>query len=138
MAITTLTSCSCTLGGTAITAYVSQIEIDDGKESVERTVFGNVARNMGSGIARWTIRITAFQDYGSSALHSIVTPLVNTNVAIIIRMDSTANVSVTNPEWQATGHLARYKRLDAKVGEDPVVVLEFENAGTAISEKTVS
>ena len=136
MAVETLTDVSVSLGGTDVSSYVTEVAIDNGSESLDRTVFGNAARKFGSGIADWTITMTAFQDYGASAFHSIAGALLGSDVAIIIKKDSTASTSATNPQWTATGHMTRYTPIGAKVGEDPIVEIEFKSAGTVVAEAT--
>lgn len=138
MAIEVLKDVTVSLGGTVITGTV-EVALDDGSEEVDRTVFSSQARKTGSGLPNPSCTIKAFHDFGASpAAYVIAKALLNTDTAIIIRKDSTANLSATNPSYEVTMHLARIHRMSAVVGSDPMFTMEFKSAGTAVSEVTAS
>jgi hypothetical protein len=118
-----------TINSVDLSAYVTAVEIDDGYVPMDRTVFGNVTRTIGGGIGDWTVRVKARQDFGSSAWHSQILPLLNLNTTIVINRNSQS----LHPQWTGTGRFRRYTPLKTKAGEDPEVELEFGSTGTFIS-----
>ena len=135
MAIQILTDVTVSLGGTVVSGII-EVEVNDGQVTRDRGVFSDVAVNSGGGLQDPSIKVTGFSDYGvSPALYVVAKALQNTNVAIIINRDSTVGTSATNPSWHLTGYLANVPVLVAKVGEEPIMTLEFVGAGTALSEK---
>lgn len=135
MAIEVLTDVTVSLGGTVVSGIV-EVEINDGQVTLDRGVFSDAAVNSGGGLDDPSIKVTGFADYGvSPALYVVAKALQNSNVAIIINRDSTTGTGATNPSWHLTGYLGTVPVLAAKVGEDPMMTLEFKGAGTALSEK---
>ena len=132
MAVVAFTNAQVTIGGTDLSDHVREVTIDDGVVELTDTVMGDTAESLMGGLKRWTITVKLLQDYAASKTHEVLRPLVNTNVALIIRPANAAR-SGTNPEWQATGFLSAYTPLMGAVGtlQEPSVV--FKNSGSGIS-----
>jgi len=134
MAITTLNNASISVGGTDLSDHCVKIDIDDGVTEKDGVVFQDTAEHVQGGLEAWTISVTLRQDFGAGKTHETLRAVINTNVALIIRVDGTAIRSGTNPEWAATGFFGRYKPLgDGAVGEIPLVEAVFKNAGSGLT-----
>ena len=134
MAITTLNNASISVGGTDLSDHCVKIDIDDGVVEKDGVVFQDTAEHVQGGLESWTITAIFRQDYAASKVHETLRADINTNVALIIRVDGTAIRSGTNPEWAATGFFGRYKPLgDGQVGEIPMVEAVYKNAGSGLT-----
>ena len=134
MAIVTLNNASISIGGTDLSDHCIKIDIDDGVVEKDGVVFQDTAEHVQGGLESWTFTATLRQDYAAGKTHETLRALINTNVALIVRVDGTAVRSGTNPEWALTGFFPRYKPLgDGDVGEIPNIEAVFKNAGSGIT-----
>ena len=135
MAVTPLKNAFASIGAVDLSDHCVEVEIDDGVVELDNTVMSNTADNMQGGLRRWTIRFTLLQDYAAGKTHETLRPLINTNVALIVRPDAGV-VSGTNPQWNGTGFFSRYAPIKGPVGQLQRVVAEFKNAGSSLTYAT--
>ena len=134
MAITTLNNASILVGAVDLSDHCVKISIDDGVVETDGVVFQDTATHVQGGLEDWTITALFRQDFAASKVHETLRADINTNVALIIRVDGTAIRSGTNPEWAATGFYGRYKPLgDGAVGEIPMVEAVWKAAGSGLT-----
>lgn len=136
MAIVVRKNVGVIIGGTDLSDHTMEVQIDDGFAEHDGTVMTHAAEKVQGGLAKWTISVKLKQDYAAASVHQVIRPLLNTDVALIIRLIKTSNRGGTNPEWQATGYFGTYVPLGGAVGSFQEPMMVFKNAGTAISEVT--
>ena len=118
MAITVLTDAFVSVGGTDISDHVESVEINMESEDVDITAMGATARNHAPGLRNDSMTFNVFQDFASSSIDSVFSPLVGdaAGSAVIVRPTSSATSS-TNPAYSATMVLLGYMPLAGTVGE---------------------
>jgi len=112
-----------------LSSYVRSVTLTYEAESQDETAMGDDTRIAIGGLKNWSAEVELNQDFGSSALDSIVFSLVGTTGTLKIREDSGA-VSTSNPEYSGTALLTSYPPFGNAVGDLATTSLSFTSAGT--------
>ena len=126
MATIVLTNPLISLGGTAVKTYATSVTLNYEVDQVEVTAFGDSGHRFTGGLQNITVDMTLNQDYASSALESIVYPLVGTTTTITIKPVDAAT-STTNPLYTiSNAYLAAHTPVAGGVGELSTTSLSFQ------------
>jgi hypothetical protein len=119
MAIVMSNLVSLTVGGTDLSDHVREIKIDMSAEDLDATAMGATSRAHAVGLRDDRMEVTFLQDYATSKVDATLAPLVSssTGFVIVVKPNSGAIVSPTNPSYTMTSLLFDYSPIDATVGE---------------------
>lgn len=112
-----------------ISSYVRSVTVNYEAESHDETAMGADTRKNKGGLKNWSMEFEFNQDFASSALDSILFPLVGTQVTVTVRPDSAA-VGASNPQFSGTGLIQGYPIFGNSVGDLATAGVTIEPAGT--------
>ena len=101
---------------TDISSYVSSITLNSTVNEVQTTAMGNTAITRVGGLVDSSVTLEFFQDFATSALESVIYPLVGTVTAMKIKPTSSAN-SAVNPQYSFSALVSEWSPLSGAVGE---------------------
>lgn len=134
MAELTLTDAYLSVASNDVSSWVTSITISQSGNIQENTAMGATFITRIGGLQDWSVSVEFNQDYAASNLDSILSPLVNTSVALVIRPTSGA-VSTSNPEWTGNAFLESYEPIAGAVGDVATAPVNFVGNG-ALSRAT--
>lgn len=120
----------------------SSIDLSDHVESVElMTGVGNVSvtamqdgweDHIPSGVKRWSVRLSLYQDYDSSETYSVLSAALSTGVVLPLFVKATtASVSATNPGFSGSVVLdGDFAQIAGTVGDGNKTSVTLKGAGT--------
>lgn len=129
MAELTLTDAYLSVAANDVSSWVTSITISHTANIQENTAMGSTFISRIGGLQDWSVSVEFNQDYAASNLDSILSPLVNTSVALVIRPTSGA-VSTSNPEWTGNAFLESYEPIGGSVGDVATAPVNFVGNGT--------
>jgi hypothetical protein len=114
---------------TDISSYVSSITLNSTVNEVQTTAMGNTAITRVGGLIDSSVTLEFFQDFASSALESIIYPLVGTVTPMRIK-PTTSATSSTNPQYQFSALVTEWSPLSGAVGELSTASATWPISGT--------
>lgn len=138
MSKTILTDAKVTVGGTNISDHIREVDIQMNVEDVDLTAMGGTSRAHGAGLRDDRMTFTAYQDFASSSLDSVMSPLLGSSTgATIVVTGTSSSPSATNPSYTMVGVLFEYHPLQGEVGAASMTPLVFLPAqGSYITRAT--
>lgn len=139
MAITVLTDCKVTFGGTVLSDHVNSVEINEAYDDVEITAMGAVAHAFVPGLRQDSITIEYYQDFGSNKVDQVHNPLLGSQTgSSLIVVPTSGTISATNPSYSMVATIYTYQPLSGSVGEASMTSVEYRPAaGGFISRATI-
>ncbi len=116
MARLVLTNVVVTFGATDLSSYVTSVTLSSVYDVVETTAFGNTARTRVAGLADNSVTFEFQQDYGASAIESVIFPTLGTAVSITVKPVA-GSVSATNPAYSFSALISEWTPLNGAIGE---------------------
>jgi hypothetical protein len=138
MAVFVLTDATIIVNGVTLSTKGNQVAVEDTRDPVDVTGFGNSNKVYGKGLGDCKISFTLFQDFAAGQTHATLQPLIGstTGVAVEVRATSAAR-SATNPAALMTGLLMTYNMLNGNLNDASTTPVEFVNAaGTGMTYPT--
>ena|SRR5436190_105345 len=129
MASIVLTNVSVTVGGTDISAYVQQINLDYEADAVKETAMGDGTEKNKGGVKKWGGTIQFKQDYDNGLVDDVVFALIGTT-GTFQAWPNTNTTGVNNPKYSGTCLFQGYAPLSGAHGELAKSSLKFVSAGT--------
>lgn len=123
-----------------VSTSVQSLELTYEVETQDDTTMGDTTRSSKGSLKNWSINATLVQDFASSALDSILSPLLGTVVAIEVRPDA-GSVSTSNPKWTANALFSSYKIMGGSVGDlitTQITLIPSKGSGTATLTRATS
>lgn len=117
------------IDGDDVSSSVKSVTVNYSAEMQDDTVMGDDTKSNKGGLKNWSIEVELLQDFGGSALDSILFPLVGTTFIVIVRPTSDT-VSATNPNYTGTGILESYPPMGGAVGDLASTSITIQPAGT--------
>lgn len=130
MAKTALTDVYVLLNSVNISDYCFSVDIPDSREQIDVSGFNPTgAKEFVPGTRDQTITLGVLQDFGATAVHSILNPLYanNTTFPIEIRPTSGAR-SATNPWFGGSANLYEYDGLNGQLNSRSEITVTIRPA----------
>ena len=118
------------LGGTDISAHLTQVSIEPTSDTPEDTSFGSGGwRTFApNGLKTWVASLDYNQDYAAGALDATLWPLFGTRTPLVFRPASAA-VSVENPQFTGDVIVNGYPPITGSVGELATGTITLQGRG---------
>jgi hypothetical protein len=112
--------------------HVVEVAVEPTKERQDDTVMGDLGRKNLAGLADYQVRVRMKQDFAASEVDvTIWTDFdAGTVRTWIVRAVNTGGVSVTNPNYTATGFIENYPPIRGGVGDELETEILIVPAGT--------
>jgi len=114
---------------TDISSYVSSVTLNSTVNEVQTTAMGNTAITRVGGLVDSSVTLEFFQDFATSALESVIYPLVGTVTTMKIKPTSSANSS-TNPQYSFSALVTEWSPISGAVGELSTASATWPISGT--------
>lgn len=134
MAKLVLTNSVITIGGTDVSAFVKQVQIETSVDEVETTAFGSTGKTRVGGLTDTKISLSMHQEY-SATVEGLIYPLIGSTTAIVVKPNGTA-VSTANPSFSMTAVVLSWSPVNGAIGELASVDVSWPVSGT-ITKATV-
>lgn len=122
--------------GTALTVQVVSAVVNESREQLDSTAFGQTNRTYVGGLTNCSITLTLLMDYSASSTYALLNSLVGAAATYVAVKATTAAVGSTNPEFQLTnGYLESMDLVNASLGELQQVEVTF-TGGTLVKDVT--
>ncbi len=131
MAQTVFTNGFCSVAANDISSSVRAMTLNYSADTQEVTAMGDDTQINLGGLKNWSLEVELNQDFASSALDSILFPLLGTSVAIEIRPDAGA-VSTSNPKFTGSGIITDYPPLGGSVGDAETTKITIVSAASLV------
>jgi hypothetical protein len=119
-----------------LSAYCSQVSIEQSIDEVDVTTFGSGgARERIAGIGDGTFSISLFQSWATSAVNDTLDGIVGTSVPVKVKATNAA-ISATNPEWQFNVLITEWTPMGANAGEVATVDASWPIDGAIVVDIT--
>jgi hypothetical protein len=131
--IFTLNDVYISINGVVLSDHGNEVTVEDNREEVDITAFGNTSKAIQKGLGDASITVTLYQDMTAAKTHATLQPLIasTTPVAVEVRATS-AGRSSTNPAALLSGALlTTYSMLSGSVGDVSTTECKFTNASQA-------
>jgi len=117
MAKQVLTDVYVSLGGTNISSYVAQVQLQTSVNEITTTAFGDTSVRRVGGLKDNSVTLSIHQDY--SALETLVYPLIGSTAQMIIRPSGTAATpaSTASPSYTFSVLITEWSPVNGAVGE---------------------
>jgi len=117
MAIFVATDFSVTINGsTALSAYLTQVELKTSANDVTTTAFGSSWVTRVAGLKEGSLTLTFNQDYATSTVDATLWPLLGTAATVVVKPTSTA-VSASNPSYTIPVTVIDYTPVSGQIGD---------------------
>ena len=135
MAIFVATDFSVTINGsTALSQYLTQVELKTTANDVTTTAFGSSWVTRGAGLKEGSLTLTFNQDYATSTVDATLWALLGTNATVVIKPTSTA-VSASNPSYTVPVSVIDYTPVSGQIGDLATLSITLPTNG-AVSRAT--
>ena len=140
MATTVLSNPVVTVGtaspGTLLTAQVVSAVVNESREQLDSTAFGQTNRTYVGGLTNASITLTLLMDYSASSTYALLNSLVGAAATYVAVKATSGAISATNPESQLTnGYLESMDLVNASLGTLQQVECVFVG-GTLVKDVT--
>lgn len=127
---------SVTLNGTALTSFLTAVELPLEADVQETTTFGqNYRTRAAGGLQDATLTLSFNQDFGASAVDATLYPLFNTVGTVVIKPTS-GTVSSTNPSYTGTFVISEYSPFASSIGDIATLDVTWPSAGSVVRATT--
>jgi len=118
------------LNGTNISTFLTQVALPLEADVQETTAFGSNARTrIGGGLTDSNLTLSFNQDFGASAVDSLLFPLYNT-VGTVAISPTSGTVSPTNPTYTGTFVCSQYTPFSSSIGDLSTFDVTWPQAGS--------
>jgi len=119
-----------TLNGTAITTWLTAVELPLEADVQETTAFGSGARTRAvGGLTDANLTLSFNQDFGAAAVDATLYPLFNTIGTVVIKPTS-AGPGTTNPTYTGTFVISQYSPFASSIGDIATFDVTWPSAGS--------
>lgn len=123
---------SVTLNGTALTTYLTAVELPLEADVQETTAFGSGTRTRAAGgLTDSSLTLSFNQDFGASAVDQTLYPLFNTIGTVVIKPTSAAPGSA-NPTYTGTFVISQYSPFASSIGDIATFDVTWPQAGSVV------
>jgi hypothetical protein len=111
--------------------HVVEVAVEPLKERRPDTVMGDLGRKNLAGLADYSVRVRMQQDFAASEVDVTIWAdfIAGTVRTWIVRAVNTGGVSVTNPNYSATGFIENYAPIRGSVGDELGTEITIAPAG---------
>ena len=134
MAKQVLTNSVITIGGTDVSAFVKQVQIETSVDEVETTAFGSTGKTRVGGLSDTKVSLSMHQEY-SATVEGLIYPLIGSTTTVIVKPNGTA-VSTANPSYTMSALVVGWSPVNGAIGELASVDVSWPVSGT-ITKATV-
>ena len=122
--------------GTALTVQVVSAVVNESREQLDSTAFGQTNRTYVGGLTNASITLTLLMDYTASSTYSLLNSLVGASATYVAVKATSGAISTTNPEFQLTnGYLESMDLVNASLGTLQQIEVTF-TGGTLVKDVT--
>ena len=122
--------------GTALTVQVVSAVVNESREQLDSTAFGQTNRTYVGGLTNASITLTLLMDYSASSTYALLNSLVGAAATYVAVKATSGAISATNPEFQLTnGYLESMDLVNASLGTLQQVECVFVG-GTLVKDVT--
>ena len=134
MAKLVLTNSVITIGGTDVSAFVKQVQIETSVDEVETTAFGSTGKTRVGGLSDTKVSLSMHQEY-SATVEGLIYPLIGSTTTVVVKPNGTA-VSTANPSYTMSALVVGWSPVNGAIGELASVDVSWPVSGT-ITKATV-
>ena len=125
-----------TLNGTALTTFLTAVELPLEADVQETTAFGSGTRTRAAGgLTDSSLTLSFNSDFGAAAVDATLYPLFNTIGTVVIKPFSSA-VGTTNPTYTGTFVIAQYSPFASSIGDLATFDVTWTQAGSVVRATT--
>ena len=122
--------------GTALTVQVVSAVVNESREQLDSTAFGQTNRTYVGGLTNASITLTLLMDYTASSTYALLNSLVGASATYVAVKATSGAISTTNPEFQLTnGYLESMDLVNASLGTLQQIEVTF-SGGTLVKDVT--
>jgi hypothetical protein len=112
--------------------HIAQVSLEQTSDEIETTAFGTEWRQrVGGGLKDASISIDFHQDFASSSVDAILSPLFG-SIATVVVTPTSGSVSATNPSFTGTFSVVQYSPVASSVGDLATLSVSWPSAGTVV------
>ena len=124
-----------TVNSVDLSAWVVGLDLDIEPEELPDTHMGDTTKQSMGGLDVWGGRITFSQDFAAGGPDATINGIVKTVVTVAIQPTAGAK-STTNPSYEGSALITRYKPFGNSVGEKATCEMAFVSAGNLTRDVT--
>lgn len=123
------------LNGTDLSPNIAAVTFDISAEEQETTAFGNTYRSRISGLRDASVSLDFHQDFGATAVDSILFPLLGSEATVVVTPTS-GTVSSSNPAYSAVFLCTEYQPYASSVGDLATFSVSWPLASGTVTRST--
>ena len=124
-----------TVNSVDLSAWVKSVDLDIDAEDLDDTNMGDTTKISLAGLNVWGGRIGFSQDFAAGGPDATLNGIVGTVVTVAIQPTSAAKAT-TNPSYEGSALIKRYKPFGNSAGEKATCEMEFVSAGDITRDVT--
>lgn len=117
-----------TVNGVDLSQWVTNCTVEDSKDEVDVTGFGESYREFIPGIGDSSITATFLQDFAASAVDATLYPLYSGNTSGTVKVKANTSSTVV---YTQISKIFSFSPVSGGVGDANTIDVTFRNAGTA-------
>lgn len=117
-----------TVNGTDLSQWATNVTVEDSRDEVDVTGFGENYREYLPGIGDASVTVTWLQDYAASAVDATLYPLYANQTAGTVKVKANTSSTVV---YTLISKLYSFAPVSGGVGDANTIDTTFRNAGTA-------
>lgn len=117
-----------TVGGVDLSDHCTNVSVEDSKDEVDVTGFGETYREFLPGLGDASITATFLQDTAASSVDATIYPLYAGNTAGTVKVKPNTSGTVV---YTLVSKVYSYPPISGGVGDANTIDVTFRNAGTA-------
>jgi hypothetical protein len=117
-----------TVNGVDLSSWCTSVTVEDSKDEVDVTGFGETYREFLPGLGDSSITATFLQDTASGAVDATIYPLYSGNTAGTVKVKPNTSGTVV---YTQISKVFSYPPVSGGVGDANTIDITFRNAGTA-------
>ena len=119
-----------TINGSNLSDHIAQVTIGEEVADVTTTAFGSRGVTRIAGLEDSSITLAFHQDFATSSVDQVISPLVGTLATVVVQPLGTAAPSATNPVYSAVALCVSYNPIDGSVGDLATFNVTWPVSGT--------
>jgi hypothetical protein len=130
MAIFVASDFSVTVNGTALSSYLTQVELKTSANDITTTSFGNTWVTRVAGLKEGTVTLAFNQDYATTGPDALLWSTIGlgSQATVVIKPTATA-VSATNPAYTAVAVVTDLTPVSGTIGDLSVFTVTWPTTG---------
>lgn len=117
------------INGVDYSADIEQADLNYSSELLDETAMGDDTRIMKGGLKKWSLALTAHQDFSAAHVGAALFALVGTTTCIEVRPLNSCTTQI-NPSFSGIGILDGFPPMAGAVGSLLNTKFAIQNAGT--------